>query len=110
MHDLRCGAVGCGVGGHVAGAVFVRMLRACACSGWVRLGGAGECVARRPDCSIVVHPRGVRTSQARRTRDSRYLAANYLRAGFLAAGAGAPSGPHFIVVSIVSSHWSWESA
>jgi hypothetical protein len=93
------------VGGHVAGAVLVRVLWACACSGWVRLGGAGECVARRSDCSIVVHLLGMRASVslARRTRGSRCLAANYLRAGFLAAGTGAPSGPHFIVISTVST-------
>jgi len=62
VHALRCGVAGCGVGEHVAGAVLVRVLRACACSDWVRLGGAGECVARRSDCSIVAHLLGVRRS------------------------------------------------
>ena len=78
--------------------------RACACSDWVRLGGTGECVTRQSDCSVSVNLLGARiVSQARLARDSRCLAANYWRAGFLAAGAGAPSGPHFIVVSIVST-------
>ena len=68
------------------------------------MGGAGECVARRSDCSVAARLHGMRiVSKARHTRGSRYLAANYLRAGFLAAGAGAPSGPHFIIVSIVST-------
>ena len=91
--------------GRAVGAVHVR-----AASG-VRLGGAGECVARRSGCSIVAHLHGMRmVSKARHTRDSRCLAANYLRAGPLAADAGAPSEPHFIVVAFVSSHKSWESA